>query len=178
MTESERAEELIRRYMAGLHESIPLDDLRRSVLDDLIEEIERGDFEDDPKSRAEVAFRTADNHLRRHGNEVMKREVTGQQAFDVEEHAVILVLAGIDDVGRYTMQDTARCRLGDVGIDEYLRWDHVQYEQVKAIQKAYDAGRQRFAPYQPFFARGLRIRDVDELPEDHEDESGGESDVA
>lgn len=168
-TPEEQALKHYREYMAAKNGDVPLTIVKDHVVRKVADDIERGDASDDAKTRAEKAFTTVDDGQRRRANEQMR---SGQQSFDLGEHDLIVALAGIEEVEyedeegnvtsitRYAPKDTARCRIGVIGMDEYLRWDFLQDKNRRAANEAYDKGKARFAPYLPYFQQGLRIEEI------------------
>lgn len=160
-TPEERAETLYRKYMARQKSDVPLSTVKDDIIVDLTQEIEEGKALDDPKSRATRAFKTVDSHERKRANESLR---DGQGAFDLGEQDLIVALAGVeeeeDGSQKYSYSDTARCRIGAFGLDEYLRWDYLQDKNRRDANEAYDQGKARFAAYLPYFQQGLSVPEI------------------
>lgn len=165
-TPEERALALYRRYMGKRKGDVPLSVVKDHIVQELAAEIEDGDAVDDPKARAAKAFAAVDSEERQRANEQMR---SGQASFDLGEYDLIVALAGLEELDdedgstttKYSRKNTARCRIGTIGMDEYLRWDFLQDANRRAANEAYDRGKARFAPYLPFFQRGLTIEEID-----------------
>jgi hypothetical protein len=125
----------------------------------LLEEIRDGMFPGDDKKRATDAFAKADGNLTKRANREMRKPARQGVAFGEYDH--IVVLAGINPDGSYSKVNTSRCCLGDMGQDEYNRWDAIQFERAEAARRAYAQGREHFRPYLPHFARGLTVRQIE-----------------
>jgi hypothetical protein len=165
-TPEEKATKYYHEYMAAKKSDVPLSIVKEHVVRKVADDLDKGVISDDPKERAAKAFSAVDKEERQRANEQMR---SGQGSFDLGEHDLIVALAGTEEVEdeedgtvttQFTTRDTARCRIGVIGMDEYLRWDFIQDKNRRDANNAYDRGKARLAPYLPYFQQGLTIEEI------------------